>query len=235
MVEPGKITNVDILVIGAHPDDAEIGCGGLIAHYIKARKKVGILDCSNGEPTPHGTVEKRMEEARHAAEVLGITMRVTLDMKNRYIENTIENRTKIADVIRQARPRIVITHPAHDWHPDHVSVHQLVNAAKFHAKLTKTESPHPEFTPGRVIYFDHSHIKEQRQCSFLVDISDSLEDKIKALQCYESQFVEHKDNMKIFDYVRERAGFLGHQVGVRYAEGFICPEYLLVDDVMRII
>nr|MDO8117230.1 bacillithiol biosynthesis deacetylase BshB1 [Candidatus Sigynarchaeota archaeon] len=234
-MQVGKITNVDILVIGAHPDDAEIGCGGTISHYIKAGKRVGILDCSNGEPTPHGTIEKRLNEALRAAEVLGLTMRVTLDMKNRYIENSIGNRVKIADVIRQSRPRIIITHPGTDWHPDHVAVHQLVNAAKFHAKLTKTESPHAEFSPGRVVYFDHSHIKEQRRCDFLVDISESLEEKIHALQCYESQFIENKKNMKIFEYVRERAGFLGFQVGVRYAEAFICPEYFLVDDVTRII
>jgi LmbE family N-acetylglucosaminyl deacetylase len=95
---------LDILVIGAHPDDAEIGCGGTIAHYKKKNKKIGILDLSNGEPTPFGTVEKRMVEAKAASEILGLDIRITLDMTNRYIENTIENRIKVSEVIRKYKP-----------------------------------------------------------------------------------------------------------------------------------
>ncbi|MHA1681541.1 MAG: bacillithiol biosynthesis deacetylase BshB1 [Promethearchaeota archaeon] len=229
------VLNLDILVVGAHPDDAEIGSGGLIVRYRKLGKKVGILDCSNGEPTPHGTVEKRMAEAKESADILGVNVRVTLDMVNRYIENTIENRKKIADVIRKFTPKIIITHPPRDWHADHVAVNQLVNAAKFQAKLTNTDSKFPEYYPPRILYFDHSHIKEKRRVDFLVDISDSLEDKIRALKAYKSQFIENKKNYGIFNYMRERAGFLGYQVGVRYAEGYICPEYFLMDDVINMI
>ena len=221
---------LDFLVIGAHPDDAEIGCGGTIAHYKKRGKKVGILDLSNGEPTPFGTVEKRMEEAKAASDILGLDVRITLDMENRYIENTIENRKKVAEVIRKYKPNILITHPSNDWHPDHVACHQIVNAAKFHAKLTTTESKYPEHYPEYVFYFDHSHIKDKnRKPDFLIDISDSLEDKINSLKAYKTQFVENKKHLRIFDYIKERAGYLGYQVGVKYAEGFINPEHLLVD------
>ncbi|MHA1372083.1 MAG: bacillithiol biosynthesis deacetylase BshB1 [Promethearchaeota archaeon] len=226
---------LDILVVGAHPDDAEIGCGGTIAHFKKAGKKVGILDCSNGEPTPFGSVEKRLQEAKLAAEILKVDVRVTLDMKNRYIQNSIENRVAVSEIFRRFQPKIIITHPPRDWHPDHIAVCQIVNAAKFHAKLTKTDSNLPEFYPPRVVYFDHSHLKEQRRLSFLIDISDSLNDKIEALKAYKSQFIENKKNQKIFDYITEQAGYLGYQVGVRYAEGFFCPEYFLVDDITRII
>ncbi|MFX0100922.1 MAG: bacillithiol biosynthesis deacetylase BshB1 [Candidatus Hodarchaeota archaeon] len=226
---------LDILVVGAHPDDAEIGCGGTIAHYKKMGKRVGILDCSNGEPTPHGSPEIRAEEAKKAAQILNLDVRITLDMKNRYIENTIENRVKISEVFREYQPKIIITHPRNDWHPDHVAVHQLVNAAKFHAKLSKTDSKFPEYYPPRILYFDHSHIKEPRMHDFLVDISDSIDDKIEALKAYESQFIINKKNLKIFDYIKERAGYLGYQVGVRYAEGYTCPEYYLVKDITEII
>ena len=222
--------NLDILVIGAHPDDAEIGCGGTIAHYKKRGKKVGILDFSNGEPTPFGTVEKRLTEAKAASEVLHLDIRITLDMTNRCIENTVENRKKVSEVIRKYKPNVLITHPSDDWHPDHIACHQIVNAAKFQSKLTKTESKYSEHYPKYVFYFDHSHLKDKnRKLDFLVDISDSIEDKIAALKAYKSQFVDNKKHLRIFDYIKERAGFLGYQIGVKYAEGFINPEYLMLD------
>jgi len=221
---------LDILVIGAHPDDAEIGCGGTIAHYKKKGKNIGILDLSNGEPTPFGSVEKRLAEAKAASEVLHVDIRITLDMTNRYIENTIENREKVSEVIRKYKPNVLITHPSDDWHPDHIACHQLVNAAKFQSKLTQTESQYPEYYPKYVFYFDHSHLKDKnRKLDFLVDISDSIEEKITALKAYKSQFVDNKKHLRIFDYIKERAGFLGYQIGVKYAEGFINPEYLMLD------
>ncbi|MHA2390558.1 MAG: bacillithiol biosynthesis deacetylase BshB1 [Promethearchaeota archaeon] len=222
--------DLDILVIGAHPDDAEIGCGGTIAHYKKRGKKIGVLDLSNGEPTPFGTVEKRLEETKKASDILRLDVRITLDMTNRYIENTIENRKKVSEVIRKYKPPIIITHPPYDWHPDHISCHQIVNAAKFQAKLTKTESKYPEYSPKYVFYFDHSHLKDKnRKLDFLIDISDSLEEKINALKAYKSQFFDNKKHIRIFDYIKERAGYLGYQIGVKYAEGFITSEYLQMD------
>jgi bacillithiol biosynthesis deacetylase BshB1 len=221
---------LDILVIGAHPDDVEIGCGGTIAHYKKRGKKIGVLDLTNGEPTPFGTVEKRLAEAKAASEILRLDVRITLDMTNRYIENTIDNRKKVSEVIRKYKPNIIITHPLDDWHPDHVACHQIVNAAKFQAKLTKTESEYPEYSPKYIFYFDHSHMKDKnRKLDFLIDISDSIKDKIDALKAYKSQFVDNNKHLRIFDYIRERAGYLGYQIGVKYAEGFITPEYLMVD------
>ncbi|MFX1479443.1 MAG: bacillithiol biosynthesis deacetylase BshB1 [Promethearchaeota archaeon] len=221
---------LDILVIGAHPDDAEIGCGGTIAHYKKKGKKIGVLDLSNGEPTPFGTIEKRLAEAKVASEILHLDLRITLEMTNRYIKNTIENRINVSEVIRKYKPNIIITHPANDWHPDHIACHQIVNAAKFQAKLTKTESDYSEFSPKYIFYFDHSHLKDMnKKLDFLIDISDSIDDKINALKAYKSQFVDNNKHLRIFDYIKERAGYLGYQIGVKYAEGFISPEYLKVD------
>lgn len=225
---------LDILAVGAHPDDAEIGCGGIIAHYQKLGKKIGVLDLTNGEPTPHGTIEKRLAEAKDAADILKVDVRVTLDMPNRYLENTIENRIQVAEVFRQTRPKVIITHPPEDWHADHIACHHLVNAAKFQAKLSKTESQFPEFYPPRILYFVHSHIQMQRKMDFLIDISDSFEDKIAALKAYKSQFLDNKKNKGIFDLLRNRASFLGHQIGVKYAEGLLCPTYFQVEDITHI-
>ncbi|MFW9824044.1 MAG: PIG-L deacetylase family protein, partial [Candidatus Thorarchaeota archaeon] len=175
-------------------------------------------------------VEIRMTELKVASEILQLDVRVTLDMTNRYIENTKENRIKVSDVIRKYKPSIIITHPSNDWHPDHIASHQIVNAAKFQAKLTKTESQYPEYYPKYLLYFDHSHLKDiNRKLDFLIDISDSLEDKINALKAYKSQFIDNKKHLRIFDYIRERAGYLGYQIGVKYAEGFISSEFLQVD------
>ncbi|MFW9876560.1 MAG: PIG-L deacetylase family protein, partial [Candidatus Thorarchaeota archaeon] len=100
----------------------------------------------------------------------------------------------------------------------------------FQAKLTKTESKYPEYSPKYLFYFDHLHLKNKnRKLDFLIDISDSIEDKINALEAYKSQFVDNKKYLRIFDYIKERAGFLGYQIGVKYAEGFINSEYLMVD------
>ncbi|UYP48698.1 Diacetylchitobiose deacetylase [Candidatus Lokiarchaeum ossiferum] len=227
-------TELDVLVVGAHPDDAEIACGGIIAHYKKLGKKVGILDLTNGEPTPFGTIEKRMAEAKAAADILKVDIRVTLDIPNRSLENTLENRVKVADIFRKYRPNTIITHPSEDWHADHIAAHHLVNAAKFQAKLTKTDSSYPEYYPPRILYFDHSHIRMQRKIDFLVDISDSFEEKIAALQAYKSQFYENKKNMKIFDWIRNRAANLGFEIGVEYAEALICPTYFQIHDITKI-
>ena len=233
-IEGGKIIMLDILAVGSHPDDAEIGCGGILAHYQKMGKKVGILDLTNGEPTPFGTIEKRLAEAKVAADILKVNARITLDMPNRYLENTIDNRIKIADVFRQYRPKVIITHPAMDYHADHIACHHLVNAAKFQAKLSKTDSQFPEFYPPRILYFDHSHIRMQRKMDFLIDISDSFEDKIAALKAYKSQFLENEKNQGIFDLLRHRSSYLGHQIGVEYAEGLLCPTYFQVPDITLI-
>lgn len=226
---------LDILVIGAHPDDAEIGCGGTIARHKQLGHKIGILDCSNGEPTPHGSPEIRLEEAGHAAKILDIDTRETLDMKNRYIENTIENRIKVADIIRKYQPKIIITHPPRDWHADHVAVNKIVSAAKFQAKLTKTDSPYEEFYPPRIVYFDHAHARIQRKIDFLVNISDTIDVKIRALKAYKSQFIDNRDNRAIFDFIKNKASFLGQQAGIQFAEGFSMPEYFLVQDITTII
>lgn len=225
---------LDVLIVGAHPDDAEIGCGGLIAKCVDQGYQVGILDLTNGEPTPYGSVEIRLREAKTAAKILGVKLRKTLDLPNRLLTNTLENRLKISEYFREVQPKIIITHPSTDWHPDHIACHQLVNAAKFHAQLSKTESQFPPFSPQRIFYFHHTHQKQKQSIDFLVDISEYISQKIQALEAYKSQFIENPKNRKNIHEITQKAAYFGSLIKTQYAEGFESPEYLHIDNIFTI-
>lgn len=221
----------DLMVVGAHPDDAEIGCGGLIAKTAAAGKKVLIVDLTNGEPTPYGDPITRMQESKKAAEILGVEKRITLDWPNRYLEDKIINRIQLGDLFRKFRPQVVITHPDHDWHADHIVTHRLVNAARFQAKLTKTDSRYEPFWVPRIFYFEHSHLKKPRRLDFTVDVSSNFSAKMAALKSYHSQFGANPANRDYIEKLENRARWLGFQAGVKYAEGFLSPEIICTRDV----
>src|SRR5579862_2691095 len=134
-------TPLDVLVVATHPDDAEIGVGGTIVHCVRAGLRVGVLDLTDGEPTPHGTVEIRRKETTDATRLLGIAWRQNLGLPNRSVEHTLEARRRLAGVFRTMRPRIVIAPYWDDAHPDHVAASQLCDAARFWAKLTRSDLP----------------------------------------------------------------------------------------------
>jgi LmbE family N-acetylglucosaminyl deacetylase len=125
-----------IMCVGAHPDDVEMGMGGTVALLVDQGYDVLILDLTNGEPTPYGSPEIRKKESEEAAKVLGVK-RITLDLPNRYLEDTIENRKKIAAIIRDFRPKYIFAPYFEDAHPDHIAASKLVDASRFYAKLTK--------------------------------------------------------------------------------------------------
>ncbi|MGB9553392.1 MAG: PIG-L family deacetylase, partial [bacterium] len=125
-----------ILTIGAHPDDVEIGMGGTIAALKDKGHEVTILDLTDGEPTPTGSREVRLKESQEAAKILGVDRRITLDLPNRFLLDTIENRLKVAQVIREIKPEAIFLHYWTDAHPDHRAACQLCEAARFYAKLT---------------------------------------------------------------------------------------------------
>jgi bacillithiol biosynthesis deacetylase BshB1 len=222
---------LDVLVICAHPDDAEIGCGGLIAKYIKNGYKVGILDLTDGEPTPYGDVETRLRESQQASKILGVSHRINLNLPNRILEDTLENRIKISEVIREYSPTVIITHPPKDWHPDHIACHHLVNAAKFHAKLSKTDSKFEPFSPKHVYYFNHKHQKSPQPIDFLVDISEYMEIKNEALSAYRSQFIDNPKNRHFISELTEKAAYFGSLIRTAYAEAFQSPEYIKIEDI----
>src|SRR3989304_5312164 len=159
-----------ILAIGPHPDDVEIGMGGTILALLAQEHEVVLCDLTNGEPTPRGTPQRRAVEAAEAAHILGVGRRITLPLPNRMLADTVENRMLLAGVIREVRPDLLFLPYWIDAHPDHVAACVLAEAARFYAKLTKTEIPGEPFYPPRVFPFISTRYALPIKPTFLFDI-----------------------------------------------------------------
>ena len=217
---------LDYLVIAAHPDDAELGVGGTIL-ALKARgARVGILDLTSGEPTPHGSPEIRQRETAAANAILGIDWRGNLGLPNRSLVADLDARHRVAGVMRQLRPRILLNHYWQDAHPDHVAASALVDAARFWAKLTNTDLPGAPHYPEKVLYFFSIHLRLHIQPSFILDISAQHEGKLRAVACYHSQFIQGRPTTypTVLDELRAWARYWGWAIGALYGEPFVCRE-----------
>src|SRR5438552_5293335 len=180
---------LDYLVIAPHPDDAELAAGGTILLLKSQGARVGVLDLTDGEPTPHGSPESRRCETDAATALLGLDWRGNLGLPNRSLVADLDSRRKVAGMIRQLRPRVLFTHYWEDAHPDHVAASALVDAARFWAKLSKTDMPGTPHYPAKVLYFPSMHLKLHLKPSFVLDVTPYHERKMQALACYHSQFV----------------------------------------------
>src|SRR5436190_16644539 len=212
-----------ILVFSPHPDDAELGMGGTILKLIAQGHRVHIVDMSNGEPTPHGSIETRAREAAAAAKVLGVE-RTLLGLKNREIVHDIPSRHKLAAVIRRHKPDWLFVPYPLDAHPDHVAVSRIAEDARFDAKLTKTDIPGDPCYPKRIIYYFCTHLRMNFTPNFCIDISDTLERKIESVKCYASQFVGASSDVP--EMVRTITAYFGSRIGTAYAEPFYTHEML---------
>ena len=217
---------LDALVIAPHPDDAEIGMGGGILRLLASGLKVGVLDLTNGEPTPHGSIEIRAAETEAATKVLGLSWRENLGLPNRSVEPTLEARKKLAGVIRQTRPNWLFAPFWTDAHPDHVAATQLVEAARFWAKLSKTDMPGEPFHPQRIYNYYCVHLKMHANPAFVLDISDYWDRKLESIRCYHSQFTKGREQMdpQFLDQFRDEASFWGRSIGVKYGEPYTSRE-----------
>ena len=217
---------LDYLVIAAHPDDAELAAGGTIATLIAAGRRVGVLDLTTGEPTPHGSPQVRTEETQAASEILRLTWRHNLGLPNRALNSDVPGRYQVASILRQQRPRVILAPYWEDAHPDHVAASALVDAARFWAKLTKTDLPASPHYPDKVYYYLGSHLRLHRQPSFVVDISAQIDTKLRAAECYHSQLVAGRptEPPTFLDSIRDIARYWGWTVGVRYGEPFFSRE-----------
>ncbi|MDZ4849368.1 MAG: bacillithiol biosynthesis deacetylase BshB1 [Pirellulaceae bacterium] len=228
-----KITNLpatdrplDALVIAPHPDDAELGMGGTVVKLLRRGWRVGILDLTDGEPTPHGTPEIRQRETNEASQALGVAWRYNLGMRNRFLEPTIENRQQIAEVFRLTRPRWLFAPYWEDAHPDHLAATQLVEAARFWSKLSKSEMAGEPFHPEKVFYYYCIHLKLVLQPAFIVDISDEWDAKFASIEAYESQFIKGRESMNpsFLSRLKDEASYWGKMIGTRYGEPFASRE-----------
>ena len=217
---------LDVLVIAPHPDDAELGAAGAILKLKAEGRRVGVLDLTSGEPTPHGSLEIRGRETAAATEILGLDWRENLGLPNRSLEATLENRAKLAGVIRQQRPRWLMAPYWLDAHPDHVAATQLVEAARFWAKLHKSDLPGDPHYPERIYNYYCVHLKQALQPAFVLDISDFWEQKLASIRCYESQFItgRSKESPTFLDHLRDEAAYWGKTIGVAYGEPYTSRE-----------
>jgi bacillithiol biosynthesis deacetylase BshB1 len=218
--------NLDYLVIAAHPDDAELSVGGSILLLKSQGTKVGVLDLTDGEPTPHGTPEIRRAETDAATAVLGLDYRANLGLPNRSLMNDLASRHRLAGAIRELRPRFLFAPYWEDAHPDHVAASALVDAARFWAKLTKTDLPGEPHFPERIFYYFSIHLRLHHRASFVLDITPHIEEKMRAIACYRSQFIEGRQISPptILDDIRDRARYWGWTIGAGSGEPFLSRE-----------
>ncbi|ADQ82104.1 bacillithiol biosynthesis deacetylase BshB1 [Riemerella anatipestifer] len=227
---------VDILAIGAHPDDVELGCGGTLAKFISQGKKVAIVDLTEGELGTRGTNETRAKEAKRASNILGVLERENLGMKDGFLSNTEEYQMRIVKMVRKYQPEIIFANAIDDRHPDHAKAAKLVSDACFLSGLIKIET----FDAGKTqSVWRPKHIFNYIQWKsinpdFVVDISDFMDKKIEACLAYETQFynpnseepmtpISTKDFLESLTY---RAQDLGRLSGVSYAEGFTSEKLM---------
>ncbi len=224
---------LDVIAVGAHPDDVEIACGGTLARLVKQGYQVGIVDLTDGEPTPNSPgPDVRLAEAQQAAAVLGAAVRVTLDLLNRRLFDTFEARVLLAKEFRKYRPKIVIGFGDKTplASPDHWQAMQITDAAVFYSRLTKWDE-HFDGLPVHAIqsqlYFRLAFEPEVLggyPSHFTVDISDTLEQKLAAVRCYATQFPSGKQH--VFDRIRGAAMIAGAAANFAAGETFVSTRPL---------
>lgn len=233
-------TPLDILAIAAHRDDVEQTCGGTLLKMAQRGHRTGILDLTQGEMGTRGTAEDRAREAAAAARILQVSWRCALDIPDARVENTWENRLKIARVIRQQRPRVVTLPYWEGRHPDHYTTSVLGYEACFLAGLSKLDLPDAP-NPHRPFKIVYATLYYDIRPSFVVDITEQFEARLESIYVYLSQFTDQAAGQgdfpahaEIRDRVASMARFYGMFAGVKYAEPFLQKEIGLVDDLTAI-
>ena len=218
------------MIVAPHPDDAELAMGGTIAKMIESGWDVVIVDLTDGEPTPFGTRQIRKRETEKANQILGIKKRICLEMPNRYLQGTLDNRKKLAEVIRLNRPDLLFGPTMPDYHPDHTAAVGLIDGARFEAKFHKTDmAGDPYWVPKQYGYYSTQRLSYDKFC-FVVDITDYWDKKINAIRAYESQLrrVSSAEQVPLVEQVEIVCKYFGQCAGVKYAEPFVSNELICV-------
>lgn len=228
---------LDILAIGVHPDDVELGCSGSLIIEINNGKKAGIVDLTQGELGTRGTIQTRYGEAKKAAEIIGAIVRENLEMRDGFFRNDEEHQLKLISVIRKYKPDIVFANVLDDRHPDHGRAGHLIADACFLSGLVKVKTydekrnEQERWRPRYVLHYLQDWYHEP---DMLIDVSDVFEQKMKSVEAYTTQFFitgQEQEGEQTYistpdflESVVARARMLGKRIGVKYAEGFICEK-----------
>jgi len=226
----------DILAIGVHPDDVELGCSGVLLNEIKAGKKAVILDLTQGELGTRGSIETRYEEATNAAAIIGVATRENLKFRDGFFLNDEAHQLKMIQAIRKYQPEIVFGNVLDDRHPDHGRAGHLIAESCFLAGLSKIETfneqgnSQQKWRPKYVLHYIQDWYHEP---DILIDISDVFEQKMKSVEAYRTQFFSNAQDGEPSTYISTpdflesivaRARMFGKRIGVKYAEGFITEK-----------
>ena len=230
---------VDLLAIGAHPDDVEYGMGGTLVRHHRAGHRIGVVDLTRGELGSKGTPERRAEEANQAAQVYGAAFRACLDLGDNAVSHDPPSVHHLATVIRTARPRVVVTHQPEDRHPDHRAANELVRRAVFAAALATLDLGVEHHVTAGLLGFPTDRVVEG---DVYMDVTDVWDDRLQTMRCFASQFTASTRDIDrtlygIDDYlevVTTRARAHGQRIGVTYAEAFVTEQGVPADDLVTL-
>lgn len=234
------MNKLDILVIAAHPDDAELGCSGTIAAHIAKGFKVGIVDLTHGEMGTRGTPEIRLQEAEEAARILGLSARENLGFKDIYFKDDEAHQLELIKVIRKYQPEIVLANAITDRHPDHGKGASLASNACFMSGLRKIETElNGELQKAWRPKFVYHYIQNNYiQPDFIVDISAHWDTKVASIMAFKSQFYDPSSkepasfisSPEFLPFIESRSREFGHRIMVKYGEGFTVERFIGVDN-----
>lgn len=241
MSEQTAPERLDVVAVAPHPDDLEILCGGTLAKLVKQGYTVGMFDLTSGEPTPRGTLETRKQEAEAARRILGVPLRINIELPNRVLMDAPENRYKLATAFRRYRPGIVIAAagrtPAAS--PDHHQGHLIAEAARFYSQFTKWDDRFDHTAPYRVphlVYVPYPPDSEQRHwhSTFVVDVTDTIDQKLAAVEAYKSQF-DPERFLRVKHFITSTNGYHGYRCGFKYGELFALPHPVGAPDLVAVV
>jgi N-acetylglucosamine malate deacetylase 1 len=236
---------LDILVIAAHPDDAELACSGTMRKHLALGKKIGIVDLTRGELGTRGTPEIRLEESAAATEILGIQVRENIGLADGFFQNEPASQLKLIEVIRAYQPEIVFANALEDRHPDHGKGAQLAIDACFLSGLRKIDThrdgqKQAEWRPKHVFHYIQDQYLEP---DFVIDITEHWKTKEAAIRAFRSQFFDpnsnepasYISNPDFLHFIEARAREMGHKIGVTYGEGFQTQKTLAIQDLSSLL
>jgi N-acetylglucosamine malate deacetylase 1 len=226
---------LDVLAIGVHPDDVELGCSGTLIKEVKRGKKTGVIDLTQGELGTRGTIETRFQEAKEAAKIMGVSVRENLKMRDGFFQNDEANQLQLIQAIRKYQPEIIIGNILEDRHPDHGRAGQLIYDACFLSGLKRVKTKDEEgreqekWRPKQLLHYLQDRFYEP---DVIIDITEVWEQRLQSIKAYKTQFHNPGSNEdetyisspEFLESIIARARLLGKRIGVQFAEGFISKK-----------